>query len=314
MSGATMPTLAEKFRTWRRRFKASLPYVRRREHRVLLRKYAELIEAVDGNAGAASDAALRWVKPLRADLTGEVCLFVTYADEPRIKPHALAHVAALVAAGVRVVVIVNTDLPVDRLAIDSGLLGHASGVAMRQNLGFDFGAWAHVLPLCSDMSHWSRLFLVNDSVVGPLDAGDFGRMIERIRQSNADVVGLTEALAPVRHLQSYFLVLGAHALRGGSVRRIFGRMRNWPTKMQVIDLYESRLTALFEAEGLRCEALFPSISGDPFSSDDTSLRWAELVRNGFPYLKTRVIAAHPHDPQVKAWLAARPRDGTAPAA
>lgn len=301
-----MPAFAEKFRTWRRRFKASLPYVRRREHRVLQRKYAELIEAVDGKAGAARDAALLWVKPLPAELEGDVCLFVTFAAEPRIKPHALEHIAALVAAGIRVIMIVNTDVPADRLAIDGGLLERANGVAIRQNLGFDFGAWAHVLELCGDTSHWSRLFLVNDSVVGPLEAGDFGRMIERIRQSNADVVGLTEALAPVRHLQSYFLVFGARALRGGAVRRIFGRMRNWPTKMQVIDVYESRLTALFEAEGLRCEALFPSLSGDLLSSDDTSLRWTELVRRGFPYLKTRVIAAHPHDPQIKAWLAARP--------
>ncbi len=301
-----MSTFDENFRTWRRRLKASLPYVRRREHRVLQRKYAELIEAIDAKASPASDAGLLWIKPLPAGLEGEVCLFVTFADQPRIKPHALEHLAALVAAGLRVVVIVNTDIVVDRLTIDGALLDRASGVVIRQNIGFDFGAWAHVLTFCGDTTPWTRLFLINDSIVGPLNESDFGRLLERIRNSGADVVGLTEALAPVRHLQSYFLVFGARALQGGAVRRIFGRMRNWPTKMQVIDLYESRLTALFEAEGLRCEAVFPSLSGDPLSSDDTSVRWAELVRQGFPYLKTRVIAAHPHDSRIEAWLAARP--------
>ncbi|MEO6364356.1 MAG: rhamnan synthesis F family protein, partial [Caldimonas sp.] len=253
-----MPTFAEAFRTWRRRLKASLPYVRRREHRVLQRKYAELIEAIDGAAGPASDAALHWVRPLRADLSGEVCLFVTFADEPRIKPHALEHIDCLIAAGIQVVVIVNSDLAPDRFAIDAGLLGRASGVALRQNIGFDFGAWAHVLALCADTASWSRLFLVNDSIVGPLNASDFARMLERIRSERADVVGLTEALAPVRHLQSYFLVFGARALRSGAIRRLFGRVRNWPSKRQVIDLYESRLTVLLEAEGLTCAALFPS--------------------------------------------------------
>ena len=86
----------------------------------------------------------------------------------------------------------------------------------------------------------------------------------------------------------------------------FARMRNWPEKGQVIDVCETRLTALLEASGLKTEALFPSLSGDPLSSDDTSLRWAELVEAGFPYLKTRVIASHGDDPRIRAWLAARP--------
>ncbi|MEP7056487.1 MAG: rhamnan synthesis F family protein [Caldimonas sp.] len=300
-----MTTFTDAFRSWRRRLKASLPYVRRREHRVLQRKYAELIEAADGHAPAAAEAALQWIQPLEPALAGEVCLFVTFAAEACIKRHVDAHVARLVAAGIRVVVIVNTDLAAERFVIDADLRTHASGIAIRRNTGYDFGAWAHALALCDD-SRWSRLYLVNDSIVGPLELPAFERMLERIRTSDADVVGLTEALAPLRHLQSYFLVFSTRALRGGAVRRLFGRIRNWPTKMQVIDLYESRLTALLEAEGLRCEALFPSLSDDARSSDDTSLRWAELVGLGLPYLKTRVIAAHPQDARIERWLARMP--------
>jgi hypothetical protein len=81
-------------------------------------------------------------------------------------------------------------------------------------------------------------------------------------------------------------------------------MQNWPTKSQVIEVCESRLTAIAEADGLRCEALFPNLHADPLSSDDTSLRWAELVQSGFPYLKSRVVARHPDDRRVRAWLRA----------
>ncbi|MEO7007830.1 MAG: rhamnan synthesis F family protein [Caldimonas sp.] len=299
-----MPSFKDTLRSWRRRLKAHLPYVRRREHRVLQRKYAELIEALDGGASPASEARLKFVKPLPADLGGEVCLFVTYADTPRIKPHVVAHAMRLIDARIEVVLIVNTELPPDALTIDPTLLERTRAIAIRQNLGYDFGAWAHLLALCPGMERWSRLFLVNDSIVGPLDPTAFERMLARIRTSQADVVGLTEALLPRRHLQSYFLAFGPRALRGGAVGRVFGRVRNWPDKGQVIDIHESRLTALLEAEGLRCEALFPSLSGDPLSSDDTSLRWAELVRAGFPYLKTRVIASHPGNPQIEAWLEA----------
>ena len=301
-----MASFAESFRTWRRGLKARLPYVRRREHRVLQRKYAELIEALDQQATPAAAAKLRTAKPLQQGLPGEVCLFVSFADGPRLKPHAVEHIRHLLDAGIRVVLIVNTDLPADRFEIDRALQDRLSGVLIRENTGFDFGAWAHGLALCEDTSRWSRLFLVNDSIVGPLDAGDFERMLARVRSSAADVVGLTESLAPLRHLQSYFLVFNATALRHEAVRRLFARMLNWPAKSQVIDIHESRLTALLRAEGLNCEALFPALSADPLSSDDTSLRWAQLVRAGFPYLKTRVIAAHPRDPRIKAWLSARP--------
>src|SRR5665213_2703949 len=196
-----MPSFNDTLRTWRRRLKAALPYVRRREYRVLQEKYAALIDAIDGRAGPASDAALHFANPLPPDLAGEVCLFVTHADAARIKPHVIRHVARLADAGIDVIVIVNTDVPAEQLVIDGTMLERARGIAIRQNLGYDFGAWAHLLALCPGAEPWTRLYLVNDSIVGPLNRADFERIIARIRASSADVVGLTEALLPRRHLQ-----------------------------------------------------------------------------------------------------------------
>ena len=75
-----MASLADRLRTWRRALKAKLPYVRRREHGVLQRQYAELIEALD--APPAPTAAWTWVQPLQHPLEGDVCFFVTHADGP----------------------------------------------------------------------------------------------------------------------------------------------------------------------------------------------------------------------------------------
>lgn len=297
-----MATFVDSFRTWRRRLKARMPFVRRREYHVVQRNYAQLIDALDGAASPAAQARLHVAKPLVQPLAGEVCLFVSFAAEPDIKPHVTRHVSHLLDAGIRVVLIFNTDLQPARLAVDPALRERLSGVFVRENIGYDFGAWSQVLALCGDTAGWTRLFLVNDSIVGPLDPRGFERLIARVRGSAADVVGLTEALAPARHLQSYFLVLNPRALNHPALRRLFDRVLNWPSKSQVIDVYESRLTALAEAQGLRCEALFPSLSGDPLSSDDTSLRWDALVRSGFPYLKTRVIDNHPDDPRIRALL------------
>ncbi|MEI8324421.1 MAG: rhamnan synthesis F family protein [Betaproteobacteria bacterium] len=306
-----MSSLSDHFRSLRRRFKAALPFVRRREYRVLQRRYAELIEAVDGQATLAAAAKSYVVKPFAQELTGDVCLFVSYAARPTLKRHVQRHIEGLLDAGVCVLLIVNTEHSADRMAIDAGMLDRLSGAWVRQNLGFDFGAWAHALQALGDTRRWTRLFLVNDSIVGPLDDSAFDRMLARVRASDADIIGLTEALAPRRHLQSYFLVLQARALRSVAMQRFFARMQNWPSKSQVIDLYESRLTAIAQADGLRCAALFPNLSNDPLSSDDTSLRWAQLVHAGFPYLKSRVISKHAHDKRLRDWLHASGMDDQA---
>lgn len=301
--------LFEDWRRWRRALKAALPYVRRREHRLLLRKYAALIEAVDGAATPAAQARLRVRKALAVPLTGDVCLFVSHATQPLLKAHVIGHIEHLLAAGWQVVLIVNTDHDADAFTIDPAFAQRLSAVLLRQNMGFDFAAWAHGLALCGPRDGWGRLLLVNDSVVGPLDASAFTRLMAQLRASPADAIGLTESLAPQRHLQSYFLAFNAAALRHPAWQAFFARVLNWPDKSQVIDVCETRLTALLNAAGLRCEALFPARGDDPLSSDDTSLRWQALIDAGFPYIKTRVLDTLGADDRARHRVADVPDQG-----
>jgi lipopolysaccharide biosynthesis protein len=301
-----LPALADLLRTWRRALKAKLPYVRRRDYGNLQRRHDALIEAIDVGATPAASAQLQVVKPLAQPLRGELCLFVSFADQPQLKTHVAEHVRHLIGADIQVILVVNTDLPATAVQVDPELSRYLAAILVRENVGFDFGAWAQAWSLLEHKQAISRLYLVNDSIVGPLNDRHFARMLDRVRNASADVIGLTECLAPRRHLQSYFLVFGAAALRSDAMQGLFQRVMNWPDKSQVIEIYESRLTALLESAGLNCEALFPSLWGDPASSDDTSTRWAELVAQGFPYLKTRTVARHATDSRIRAWLSSRP--------
>jgi lipopolysaccharide biosynthesis protein len=124
--------------------------------------------------------------------------------------------------------------------------------------------------------------------------------MERLRSSTADVVGLTENTAPPRHVQSFFLALNAGALRHAELQRVMARMLSLPSKSQVIDVYETRLTHVLTQHGLRCEALFPRLSDDPHSANDTSFRWAELIEAGFPYIKTSILDRHAGSARLRA--------------
>ena len=294
-------TLTDLFRALRRDLKARLPYVRRREYRILQRRYSELIEALGWTVQPATQARIHALKPVAANLEGEVCFFVSFAPQPALKKHVRNHIEHLLRSGMRVVLVLNTELAPDQMLLDAQLLSQLSGAYVRENTGFDFAAWAHLYSLCGDqVLHWTRLFLVNDSIVGPLNVADFDRMMQRIRNSNADVVGLTENHSPLRHVQSFFLVFNHTALHHPAVQHVFRGMLSLPSKGWVIDVYETRLTHMLTIQGLCCESLFPPLSDDSHNSNDTLFRWAQLIGAGFPYVKTSILDRFAGSPQVTA--------------
>lgn len=292
------------FRALRRKLKSRLPYVRRREYRIIQRKYSELIDAFSANERRATEARIQVRKPASAELSGDVCLFVTYSTRPALKPHVVAHIDHLMNSGVKVVLVVNTDIDPSEIVIAAVLLDRLSAAFVRENLGFDFAAWAHAYALCHGPSEWSRLFLVNDSIVGPLSANDFAAVIERVRKSEADLIGLTENVKPLPHVQSFFLVFSRRALESQTLQRLFNSMHSLPTKELVIDVYETRVTQRLVDAGLKTEVLFHALSDDPHSANDTFNRWEELVHIGFPFVKASVLDQHADSPRMKALVPA----------
>jgi lipopolysaccharide biosynthesis protein len=283
--------LLDVFRAWRRDLKARLPYVRRREYRILQRRHGELVEGLGWHARPATEAKIFAVKPVLDNLVEcDVCFFVSFNNKRTLKNHVVIHIRHLLSSGIRVVLVLNTDLSLDEMVIDPELLGQLSGFYVRENVGFDFAAWAHLYCLLVEkVPKWSRLFLINDSIVGPLNSINFDLLIQRIYQSDADVVGLTECAMPLQHVQSFFLVFNKPALTHPFLNIIFSRILSLSTKDQVIDVYETRLTQMLIKQGLSVKSIFSPLSNDPYSSNDTSFRWNELILAGFPYIKTSVI-------------------------
>lgn len=288
------------FRAWRRALKARAPYVRRREYRIVQKRYAQLLDGLGWQAEPATDARIVALKPLPAELPDELCLFVSFAPHAELKPHVLHHIEHLLKAGIGVVLILNTPLTAPQMRIPPALAERLSAILVRENTGYDFAAWAHAFSLIAQPQRLQRLYLVNDSIVGPINAAHFGKIVERVRASRADIVGLTENPLPQPHMQSFFLVFNAGALRSEFIPKFWSRVWGLPTKELVIDVYETRLTLKAREHGLSTESLFPSLSDDPFSANDTYFRWPQLLEVGFPYVKTSVIREFNDDPRIAA--------------
>jgi GT2 family glycosyltransferase len=213
----------------------------------------------------------------------EVALFVTVAIEGRLKPHVPHYVASLARHGIAVMVIVVSDEPLAPL--ESGFLDDVTGLYVRENKGFDFAAWAHVLRINPQSMDADILYLINDSVFGPTSDALFGDMLAQIRSSSQDMIGLTENVQRGWHLQSYFLAFRKPALQSPAVRDFLRQIGAYETKDDVINEYETQLAPQLRAEGLQCSALFPTLEME----NPTLFKWRQLLAAGFPFLKVATV-------------------------
>jgi hypothetical protein len=215
-----------------------------------------------------------------------MALFVTHAPHARIKPHVRPFLKALAAEGVAATLIVATDQI--RSVDTKDLAGLADGLYIRENEGYDFAAWARVARDL-DLARTGSLCLVNDSVIGPLNAARFSTVLDRIRASRAQLVGMTDSLQIAHHLQSYFLVGKAEGV--AALANFLAGVKAYATKEEVIIHYEVPLSRYFRNLNLELEALFPTST----RGNETTERWRELIERGFPFVKVAALISSGED-------------------
>lgn len=209
-----------------------------------------------------------------------MCVFVSYAPENVLPRHSLFHARAWGNAGFKVIIVLNSNSYDSDVALND--LGFASGLLIRENRGYDFGAWASALRQLPDIRGASLVSLANDSMYGPLDT--FGTLLERVRSSDADVIGATESRQQGRHFQSFLMFFRPPALRNDIFWRFWEDIRAGG-RIIAIYRYELRLLKTLERAGLRCTALFASKD----RRNPTLTRWKQLIEEGLPYVKVALL-------------------------
>jgi len=215
----------------------------------------------------------------------ELCLFVTFSERTEIKSYVASHVRSFLGKNVDVVLIINTenfDQPVQN--IES--IPEEVAVCVRENKGFDFGAWSQVMSELA-FDELDRLYLINDSIYGPLNDESFNKLIDRIRNSKSDFIGLTFNNKYFFHLQSYFLVFNRRILNCNEFFIYMKNIMQLPVKSMVIEFYEIRLTQFLKNLGFNCEPIY-ELKGKEGANIVYKFP-RELVEAGFPYVKTRLV-------------------------
>lgn len=222
------------------------------------------------------------VKELELAPGEEAALLVTHTSSGRLKPHVLPYIEQLQGAGFAVLLVVIVDRPLELLDKE---IAAADGIIVRDNAGYDFGAWAHGFQLCPALFGAGLLIMTNDSVVPTADKAMFRAMIDRVRECPADVVGLTANHEYGWHIQSYFLGFKPKALSSWGFQHFIRNIRRIDDKDEVIRTYEVPFAARMQGAGLTVQALYAGT----FSANPTFFSWRELIAQGFPFIKLLIL-------------------------
>ena len=268
-----------------KRRKNTSAFVTRRRHEEVVNKYTVLKNAITSSPNPLTQPAkLTWIKP-HVHPANELCSFVSFAKQPVIKSYVALHIQAFIDQGIDVLLVINTDHP--ELALN-GLdqIPDVSAVCVRENIGFDFGAWSQMMRDI-DTTPLHRLFWVNDSLFGPLNAASFHQMIASVRSSDADLLGLTENGTDDKHLQSFFYAFNHRMIHDDKFLAYVRNLWQLPTKSLVIEFYETRFTHFVHQLGFSHEAIF-SLAGKENKELTYNFPTA-MYEAGFPYVKTALI-------------------------
>lgn len=306
----TQASLRFWYKALRKRLAAKLPFVKRKRHRQLNIRHEQLLDTFLALPQPAVETPHTFIAPLRQTQVTELCLFVTHAKEPVLKTHVIDHVEALLKADIAVILIINSDHAPERIQFPDKFIAKLHGCLARANVGYDFGAWAQTFCLLNLEQIQQRLYLINDSIVGPLDAAIYEKLIARIRNTDVDLLGMTANGWNTPHLQSFFLALNPTLIRSTAMQNFMRGVVNFTDKQNVIDIYETRLSAYLKSRGFRCKALFPRLAPDAFRSDDTLFNWARLIKQGFPFIKASVLSIVSQSTEAKSLVPARYRSAT----
>lgn len=239
-----------------------------------------------------STVRCRWLRSPNLGHGAEVCIFVSYAPGSVLPEYSRFHARAWADAGFRVIIVLNTDSFGEDAKTDG--LDFASGVLVRENRGYDFGAWASALQQLPAVKTASLVALANDSMYGPLDT--FGQMLERARAIDCDVIGAVESLEFGRHFQSFLLLFRPRALNSDAFWAFWRKVRAGG-RIIAVYRYELGLLSALERAGLRCVALFKSSD----TRNPTLTGWRQLIDQGLPYLKIAILRDNIFGVDLSGW-------------
>ena len=207
-------------------------------------------------------------------------LFAFYDPQGVVGEAALRYLEALHALGD---IVLATDCDLQPGEADKLLPLVVSCTASRHG-EYDFGSYKRAF-LQADLTGYDFVYLVNDSVVGPMHPLE--PYLLRLEALGTDAFGLV--LNPSRHgrhLQSWFVGLKPSVFKASWFREFLGGVEALGRKEDVCIRYENGLARQLEAHAATYSGLWELRGKTIYNAVE------RLSRQGFPFLKKSAFTRH----------------------
>ncbi len=211
-------------------------------------------------------------------------LFAAYDPRNLVSDALLWYVRRLSECG-DVVLVMDSDCPEREMSRLSGLVLHSGA---ERHLEYDFGSYKRCYEWAAanlDLGSYDFLYMVNDSVYGPL--GDILPVLESMESLSVPAFSLVlHPDARLPHLQSWFVGLSGEVFRSGWFRDFLLSVRKQPRKEDVCLLYENGFCELLRSRGVPYKGLY-GVSGKGIYD-----RVLSVFRRGVPFVKKSAFLRH----------------------
>jgi lipopolysaccharide biosynthesis protein len=184
---------------------------------------------------------------------GKVVVFAHFDPHGRVHRFVMHQLRQLQALGYATVFVTNSG------KLDPVSLGElkplVAKILLRENVGYDFGAYKDGIAALGDLGALEQLILANDSVYGPFR--DLSGVIENLQADPGDAVAVTDSWEVRYHLQSYFLCFKRNVLSSPEFQQFWRGLKYVDNKHYVVRHYEVGLSQLLLRLQFNCRALYP---------------------------------------------------------
>jgi rhamnosyltransferase len=173
-------------------------------------------------------------------------------------------------------------------------------IIIRENKGFDFGAWKDALfeEGWEKLVQYDNLTLMNDTCFGPLF--DLKEIYIKMEEKNIDFWGCT--ISPKgkknifsfnrvlnEHIQSYFLCFNKMIISSAVFQNFWHNVKYQNNVLKVINLYETQLTFLLSKAGFKYDAIFSQNLNtlNIYDNNISNMNPDILIQNNIPFLKIK---------------------------
>jgi rhamnosyltransferase len=217
-----------------------------------------------------------------------ILYFVHYNKHNDLSDHVLYLLKNIRSLYTRVEVISNNSLSLEQNDKISKL---SDEILLRENKGFDFGAWKDgILKDGWDkLSQYDSLTLMNDTCFGPIF--DLDKTYTEMENTDADFWGLTNNFYKGKnnseHIQSYFLCFNKKVINSTVFRLFWNKCKNETLVENVILKYEIRLTKILKKAGFRYSVFHDKHSVPQIKTNLVFRRPDIIIKEHVPLLKIK---------------------------